>query len=451
MCGCGMEFVVPSAMVGAPLAVQHARLRWRLRGSKKNVVGSTTGDESRHDGARRKERRRPTRVVKAVGALSAFMAAFALAAPVTQAALPAPIASSIGTAFPSVPLPASADPLDLPVASASVPTVVPWKGGTKAVDSILEDTATRAFLVLHHGRIVHEWYDDHTTADTPLSSWSMAKSMMALVTGEAVDKGILSLTDPVVKWLPRLRTGTSFDTVTIEQLLDMRSGIDVPEGYTSSGDVLGSVTGLFGTPTLYLWPDLNSYVRGHRSMHFAPGTRGEYASYNTQLLSMVLTAAFKRPVIDVFRDTIWQSARASRAATWNYDRPGGIAKGFCCLNATARDFARLGLLVANAGTPASPVTNGWANRIFQPLPKPVLDDHLYSTGFWHLLTDGTSPNPPAQPDATMLGVFGQYTYINRKDDTVIVKLGDDDIVPATINDQTAAFRYISDALASSSG
>ena len=163
-----------------------------------------------------------------------------------------------------------------------------------------------------------------------------------------------------------------------------------------------------------------SMLTGTYLMLVHPGTRGQYISYITQLLSMVLSEEFGTGYITAFVKRLWKPAGAQYPATWNLDHSGGIAKAFCCLNTTARDFARLGLLVAEAGGPGSPVSKAWLDRILTPQPKP-LGGWPYSTQFWHVPGDkhGQRAN-----DASAIGVFGQYIYFNRRTQTVIVKLSD---------------------------
>ncbi len=339
--------------------------------------------------------------------------------------------SDWGRLFADVPLGPSARPRALPRSTEVVPATVPWRGGRAVrLENVLAETRTRAFVVLHRGRLVREWYDATTTPTTRLSSWSVAKSMVALVAAQAIDEGRLRLDSRVVDVLPELRvTGPrdgdrSYNQVTVRDLMDMTSGIDAPESYSGDPTDPASLLGILrGTYVLMATPDLGGFARSHRTMVARPGSRGEYISFNTQLLSMVVARALGTDFVSAFRERLWKPARAQSRATWNLDRAagaGGIAKGFCCLNATARDFARLGLLIEDAGTDASPVTRRWAERIFTPRRHRV-SDWPYSTSFWH--EPGGAPGRPSQ-DASAIGIFGQYIYVNRRTDTVIVKLSD---------------------------
>jgi CubicO group peptidase (beta-lactamase class C family) len=159
-------------------------------------------------------------------------------------------------------------------------------------------------------------------------------------------------------------------------------------------------------------------------MLFEPGTQGEYISLNSQLLGMVLEAAYGKDLVTLFRHRLWEPAGAQFPATWNLDRDGGTAKGFCCLNAAGRDFARLGQLVLDAGTPRSPVSRAWKERLLRPRAIRLYGGEWpYSTNFWHIPAD--RPRGTARlDDASAIGIFGQYIYVNDRTDTVIAKLSD---------------------------
>ncbi|PVG82211.1 serine hydrolase [Nocardioides gansuensis] len=337
--------------------------------------------------------------------------------------------SEFGRLLPSTPIAPARHVRALRRSHEQIPASVPWGDGQrKTIADFLTTTNTRGFVVLHRGRLVTEWYDDHTGPTTKLASWSVAKSMAGLLTGQAIAEGRLTLNTRVVTILPWLRVENPadgdprFNTITVRHLLDMTSGIDAAEGYQVDPleDPSAALSMLTGTYLMLVHPDMHSYALSHRRMVFDPGTRGEYASYNTQLLSMVLSKVFGTDYITAFVNRLWRPAGAQHAATWNLDHGGGIAKAFCCLNATARDFARLGLLAAEAGGPGSRVSRAWLDRILTPQPTP-LGGWPYSTQFWHVPGDqhGKRAN-----DVSAIGVFGQYIYVNPRTQTVIVKLSD---------------------------
>ena len=244
-------------------------------------------------------------------------------APATADDAPGTLPSGVGAALPRVAVPKAKHPTTLVKSGETIPQTVPWGEGTMddpgtSVDSLgleefLTHTSTRAFVVLHRGKLVYEWYAGGIDKDTKLASWSVAKSLVslltdqavALLTDQAVAEGRLKLDTKLVDVIPSLRVTSSLDgdaaynRVTVRDLLDMTSGIESPEGYTLLDDPAAAydnpellVTSFTGTYPLFVTPDLQGFARSHRTMLFEPGTAGEYISLNSQLLGIVLEAAY---------------------------------------------------------------------------------------------------------------------------------------------------------------
>lgn len=300
-------------------------------------------------------------------------------------------------------LPESADELDLS-------TPVPWKGEDLALSDVLAATNTNAFVVLHEGQVVQEWYADGQTASTRFSSWSVAKSVISLLVGQAIGRGELSEDDRLVDLVPDLKAGGAYDDITVRDLLDMASGVDVPENYREYWPFTG-------TARLFLSTDLPGYIQAHRTVTFAPGSDASYRSVDTQLLGMILTEVEGKPLSELLTERLWQPMGAEADATWNLDRDGGLEKAFCCINAVARDYARIGQLVLDDGQVGGQqlVPTAWIDRISTLAPREV-SGWGYSAQWWHA--------PGSDDDLTAVGVYGQYIYVNPAADTVIVKLSD---------------------------
>jgi CubicO group peptidase (beta-lactamase class C family) len=304
----------------------------------------------------------------------------------------------------------------LPASTEQLPPTVPWRTDDEApLDQFLTESQTRAFVVLHHGKLVAERYFLGTTKETPLPSWSVAKAMAGLLVGQAIREGRLTLDTRLVDVLPWLevtgRRSQGYNEITVRDLLDMTSGIDAPENYDPA-------LGTEGAIELFLSPDLRQYVKSRRDMVAQPSEQFEYLSFNTQLLTMVLQKAFGKRYVRAFTQRLWRPAGAEFPATWDQD-DRGVARGFCCLNATARDVARLGLLVLDAkGSRSAPVSRAWRRRLLTPQPR-MDGDWGYSTAFWH--PEGAKAGVESA-DATAIGILGQYLYVNTRTDTVIVKM-----------------------------
>ena len=285
-------------------------------------------------------------------------------------------------------------------------TEVIWQGKKVTFDEFLSATQTNAFLVIRDGKITYERYLNGKSESTVLPSYSVAKTMTSLVIGQLVDEGTLNESDTFVSILPKFKAGTSFDKVTIKDLLDMNSGIGVSDNYPSGPSGWG-----VAIAQMYATTDMNFFLNNNRKMREEPGTFAEYRSVNTQMLGLIIQEVTGNKLADEFSDRIWKRVRADYDATWNVDKVGGHEKAFCCFNATARDYARVGQAVMS-GSPdiASP---SWTQRLSTPIVK--LDYGWgYGAQMWH----------PYEGVNLMMGLHGQYIYQSKAWNTVIVKLSD---------------------------
>ena len=285
-------------------------------------------------------------------------------------------------------------------------TEVMWQGKRVPFEDFLNATQTNAFLVIRDGKITYERYLNGKSESTVLPSYSVAKTMTSLVIGQLVDEGTLNESDTFVKYLPRFKAGTSFDKVTIKDLLDMNSGIGVSDNYPSGPSGWG-----VAIAQMYATTDMNFFLDNNRKMREEPGMYPEYRSVNTQMLGMIIQEVTGNTLADEFSDRIWKRVRADYDATWNVDKVGGHEKAFCCFNATARDYARVGqAIMSGAPDIASP---SWTQRLSTPVVK--LDYGWgYGAQMWH-------PYPGVN---LMMGLHGQYIYQDKAWNTVIVKLSD---------------------------
>lgn len=285
-------------------------------------------------------------------------------------------------------------------------TEVNWQGKKVSFDDFLNATQTNAFLVIRDGKITYEKYLNGKNESTVLPSYSVAKTMTSLVIGQLIDEGTLNESDTFVSILPEFKASTSFDKVTIKDLLDMNSGIGVSDNYPSGPSGWG-----VAIAQMYATTDMNFFLNNNRKMREEPGTFPEYRSVNTQMLGLIIQKVTGNKLADEFSDRVWKRVRADYDATWNVDKVGGHEKAFCCFNATARDYARVGqAIMSGAPDIASP---SWRARLSTPI---VTLDYGWGYGaqMWH-------PYPGIN---LMMGLHGQYIYQDKANNTVIVKLSD---------------------------
>jgi len=319
-------------------------------------------------------------------------------------------ASKTPTLMPWHTITPASKPIAWPTSSEKMPETVPWENGSITFQDFLKKSYTNAFLVIRNGVITYEYYGKGFTQSTVFPSYSEAKTMTSIVIGQLIHQGKIAESDTFVKYFPEYKTGTSFDKVTIQSLLDMQAGVGVSDNYPSGPSGWG-----VGIAQMYATTDMHWFIKHNRKMAFEPGSKSEYMSVDTQLLGLIIKKVTGGSVSDYFSKNVWQPVGAQYAATWNVDHVGGIEKTFCCFNATARDYARIGLAIINGG-------QAGANQIIDPVwlkrmttPATILDHGWgYGAQVWH----------PYPNISTALGLHGQFVWTDPTTRTVIVKSSD---------------------------
>ncbi|MDA3147731.1 serine hydrolase [Leucobacter sp. UCMA 4100] len=356
-----------------------------------------------------------TAVGASVGALALYAKKNSFQSPVFLAKYLATPNSLVGPLFALRRLRRADNPTETPKNLTPLDRVVEWRGTHQGLNQVLRETETNTFMVAKDGVVVHEWCRDGYTVATPQSSWSVAKSVVSLITGQLIGEKKLTEDTRLVEVMPEYQTGGPFDAITVGHLLDMRSGIDLPEEYVEWKAYSG-VGGMMTTT------DVANYLMRSRSTFAVPGTVSDYRSVDTQFLSMIVARVEGEPLADIVRRRLWDPLGMLDDATWSLDGDDGLEKGFMGLNASTRDFLKIGLLVANKGKVGRKqiVPKAWIERITTPVDLIETENHTwgYAAQWWH------PSGHEEHEDMTALGVYGQYIYVNRKHNVVIAKNSD---------------------------
>ncbi len=268
---------------------------------------------------------------------------------------------------------------------------------------------TVAFLIIKNDSLVYENYFRGRDTTSWVASFSMAKSFLSALIGIAIEEGLIkSVNEPVTNYIPELKKN-GFDSVTIEHLLQMTSGIDFNENYFNP----------FGTASAYYYgSNLKKQMRKIR-VKTKPGTEFNYVSGNSQLLGWVLERALKgKTISEYLQEKIWQPLGMESDASWSVDRSkkDGIEKAFCCLNATARDFGRFGQLYLHNGNAEGKqiVPENWV--------KESTTADTTNGGAWYYKYQWWLESKRLN-DYCAHGFLGQYIYVWPSKNLVIVRLG----------------------------
>ena len=176
------------------------------------------------------------------------------------------------------------------------------------------------------------------------ASFSMAKTVVAILVGIAIDEGrIASIDDPAARYV-RALAGTAYGSTPIRHLLTMSSGVAFRETYDGADDVSRLSRATVGG----VGPGGADAVRPFDRRDAEPGARWSYASAETYVLALVLAHAVEGSVASFTATRLWQPMGAEADASWLVDA-SGHAVGYMGFNAVLRDYARLGRLLAEGG------------------------------------------------------------------------------------------------------
>lgn len=241
---------------------------------------------------------------------------------------------------------ASQQPRQLTKRNEPFSVTYPFNGRTYTVADILERQRIMGLLVLKGDTIVYEAYQYDRKQDHKFASFSMAKTVTALLVGVALGEGrIASLDDVAEKYAPGLKD-TAYGKVTIRNLLRMSSGAK-----WSDKVVAGQSTDIGQlTADTYFRRSRGgeSSLQRVRESVAAQGTQFNYSSAETHALGIVLRGAIGTDLATYAAEKLWKPMGAESPASWLTDW-SDMESAFCCINATLRDFGRLGLLLAGDG------------------------------------------------------------------------------------------------------
>ncbi len=278
--------------------------------------------------------------------------------------------------------------------------------------SYLQQYKSAAFLVAKNGKLLHETYFAPYTEVSKTNSFSMAKTVTTMQVGLAVQQGLIPGFDaPITQFLPEYASNARGAKATLSQLSSMKAGHDWTENYKLPFNV---------TTNLYFGTDAEKAVLG-QDFEREPGTEYEYSSGSTQLLGVILKRAIQKKnpqsnVSEHLSQSLWQPLGMEKDAIYTLDRPseeGGMERTYCCIFATARDYAKLGQLLLQDGQ--------WGGKqlldkaFVERMRKPDLVP-FYGHSLW---MDWTYKHP----FYSMQGHQGQYVIVVPSLQLVVVRVG----------------------------
>lgn len=288
----------------------------------------------------------------------------------------------------------------------------------------------RAVVVVYKGKIVAERYAPGVNRKMPMLGWSMAKSITNALVGILVGQGKLEVNDPapIPEWR---RPGDPHGRMTIDHLLRMSGGFDFNHDLSPIGKRQQVLFGAVDSTKISI----------ECPVEVEPGTRWEYANANPHALWRIIRDAVGEEDYLTFPRRALFNKIGMRSALIEVD-PYGNFVGTSFGWATARDWARFGLLYLNDGVWDGEriLPEGWVE--YTRTPAPAATYRHYGALFWlnagakefaalpkeekeeNLNMPHMPPFPRIPEDAYfMIGYAGQAVAVIPSRETVVVRLG----------------------------
>lgn len=291
-----------------------------------------------------------------------------------------------------------------------------YAGAGRSLDDYLDRNPATGLLIAQGDEILYEHYRYARTDRDLFGSASMAKTITSMLFGIALSEGkIHSIDDPAATYIPGL-ADNEYGKTPLRALLHMSSGNRFIETYDGNDDSARLGHALFDAGS-------KGPVRSialFNTRDAPPDTRFHYASIENETIGIALANAVGMPLGDYLRDRIWRRIGTEADARWAVDDTGHELS-YCCFNATLRDWARFGLMLAQDGAwnGAQIVPRQWVIDATTPDPAfpflaPGVATPFYGYGYQVWLF----PGPRRQ--FALLGVHGQAIFVDPAARLVLV-------------------------------
>lgn len=300
---------------------------------------------------------------------------------------------------------------------------IDYKNKQKALSEFVKSTATTSFLIVKDDEIVYEQYANGYDETSVNTSFSMAKSVVSLLIGKAIENGeIQSVTQPISDYIQEFKD-LEIGKTAIEDLLLMRSKIV----YNEENFLW------FGDDSLTYWhPDLRKLALAHTNLTDEYNGKFHYNNYHPLLLGIILERSTGMSVSEYFEREIWQKIGAEHPASWSLDSENGFEKMESGINFRAVDFIKIGSMILHEGfwNGTQIVDSAWLKS--STLCEFPLDDEEYKNSFLDGKEIGykymwyCTPSPQTGFDIVAWGKSDQIMLISPATRTVVLRTGKTD-------------------------
>jgi CubicO group peptidase (beta-lactamase class C family) len=268
-------------------------------------------------------------------------------------------------------------------------------------------------LITHRGGVVFEHYDLGLSLDTRWISMSVAKSVSTTLAGAAIQDGFIGgVEDPLTDYLPELK-GSSYEGVSVRQLLQMTSGVKWDDTHTDPGSERWHMLELQIAQRSGAILDFVAHLP-----RVAPaGSVWNYSTAETHVVGALVQATTGRWLCDYLSEKIWAPFGMQSDATWWLESPDGLEVAGSGIHATLRDYARFGLFLMNDGLIDGKrvLPERWVAQATAPLR--IAGKRVDYGYMWWPVPDRDGSLRDGAFGAR--GIFGQFIYVNPRAEVVI--------------------------------
>ena len=271
---------------------------------------------------------------------------------------------------------------------------------------------TISFMIIRNDTVLYESYTGKYKENSPVSSFSVAKSFVSTLVGIALEEGkIKNVHQSITDFIPELKE-KGFTPINVQHLLKHTSGINFSQQLLNPNS---------DNAQLYYGKDLRKRMLAFHIKE-QPGLHFDYQSENYQLLGLILERATGQTLSKYLQEKIWKKIGMENNAFWNVDNESenGIEKAFCCLNATTHDFAKLGRLYLQKGN--------WNGK--QIVPRKWIEESIHpdtEAGGKLNFQYNWIAGPKKYGSYYAAGLYGQYIYIYPEKNIIIARFGEEDL------------------------
>ena len=291
------------------------------------------------------------------------------------------------------------------------------------------ESQTTALIVIKKDTVIYEKYFNGFSRDSYFHSQSMAKSFISFLIGTAIDDGFIkNVNEPITNFIPELLDRDSnFEKITIEHLLEMRSGLE----YNTSHIPFTNIHSPWHNEAVgYYHPNIRKLLLENIDISSEPGKDFQYSNYNTSYLGLILERATNFSVSNYLEQKLWSKIMEYNSLFSIDSKESNFEYTPSRLIARAIDYARFGQLMLNEGNwngnqiiskdwiQESTQENRSISRDIYPKWFGRSDKRIYYNYHWwgHVNKDGTF-------NFYANGNLGQNIYIIPDKETVIVHCG----------------------------